>query len=118
MDVLTQIVVWLNAVANAVGRLVLAPIGLLPGWLSATMVAVVTGVGMLFVFKYTSNQRAIKAVRDALNEKAPNAEVADIDKQKKSGHYVYKITFKEPGRNPALYFNEDGTIYDKSQDTK
>jgi hypothetical protein len=64
MDLLAQVVVWLNAVANAVGGLVLAPIGLLPGWLSATVVAAVTGLLMLFVFKHTSNQRAIKAARD------------------------------------------------------
>jgi hypothetical protein len=64
MDVLAQVVVWLNTVANAVGSLLLAPIGLLPGWLSATIVAIVTGIVMLVVFKYTSNQRAIKAARD------------------------------------------------------
>jgi hypothetical protein len=61
----TDIVVWLNAVANALGQ-ALAPIGYLPGWLSATLVAVVTGVGMLVVFKYTSNQRAIKRARQGI----------------------------------------------------
>src|SRR5688572_23322947 len=48
--------------ANALGR-VFAPIGVLPGWLSATLVAIATGLGMLVMFKYTSNQRAIKQVR-------------------------------------------------------
>jgi hypothetical protein len=62
MDALTDTVVALNAVANALGR-ALAPIGLLPGWLSATLAAVLTGVAMLVAFKYTSNQRAIKRVR-------------------------------------------------------
>jgi hypothetical protein len=62
MDALTDLVVALNAVANALGR-VTAPIGLLPGWLSATLAAVLTGVAMLVGFKYTSNQRAIKRVR-------------------------------------------------------
>ena len=52
-----------------------------------------------------------QTVRDALNEKAPNAEVADIDKQSKDGKFVYKISFKEPGKNPVLYFNDDGTLY-------
>jgi hypothetical protein len=66
MNELTHVVVALNAVANALGRL-LAPIGLMPGWLSATLVAIVTGVGMLAIFKYTSNQRAIKRVRDDIN---------------------------------------------------
>jgi hypothetical protein len=67
MDVLAQLVVWLNAGANALGRWLLAPLAVLPGWLSATIVAAVTGVGLLAVFKYTSNQRAIKRVRDDVN---------------------------------------------------
>jgi len=61
----TDIVVWLNAAADGLGQS-LAPIAWMPGWLSATLVAVVTGVGMLAVFKYTSNQRAIKRARQGI----------------------------------------------------
>lgn len=64
---LTQLVVWLNAVATLVARVLLAPIAWLPGWLSATIVAVLTGVVMLLVFKHTSNQAAIKRVRNQIN---------------------------------------------------
>jgi hypothetical protein len=64
MDVLARVIVWLNAAANAVGEWLLAPVAVLPGWLSATAVAAVTGVLLLLAFKYTSNQRAIKRVRD------------------------------------------------------
>src|SRR5438552_3279583 len=64
MDALAHIVVWVNAAANAVGYWAFAPIGFLPGWLSATLVASVTGVVMLVIFKHTSNQNAIKAARD------------------------------------------------------
>jgi hypothetical protein len=60
---MTQIVVWLNAVANVFASIVLAPIAMLPGWLSATLVAAVTGILMLVVFKHTSNQRAIRHAR-------------------------------------------------------
>ena len=67
MDFATQLVVWLNALANALGGLLLAPIGVLPGWLSATLVAALTGVALLAVFKYTSNQPAIKRVKDDIN---------------------------------------------------
>lgn len=63
-SLLTQFVVWLNALANALGRIALAPVGMVPGWLSATLVAIVTGVVLLVVFKYTSNQRAIKRTKD------------------------------------------------------
>jgi hypothetical protein len=65
--VLAQVVAWLNAAASAIGGVVLYPIGLLPGWISATVVAAVTGVLLLVVFKYTSNQRAIKRVRDDIS---------------------------------------------------
>ena len=64
MDFIAQVVVWVNAVANALAWWALAPIGILPGWLSATLIAAVTGVALLIVFKYTSNQRAIKRVKD------------------------------------------------------
>lgn len=63
---LAYVVTWLNAVTNACGRLLLAPIAVLPGWLSATVVAAVTGVLLLVIFKYTSNQRAIKKARDQI----------------------------------------------------
>jgi hypothetical protein len=61
---MTQLVVWLNIAANTLGRVVLAPLPVLPGWLSATLVACGTGIVMLLAFKYTSNQRAIKRVRN------------------------------------------------------
>jgi hypothetical protein len=65
MDALAQVVVRLNAAANALGG-VLARLAVLPGWLSATLIAVVSGVVLLAVFKYTSHQRAIKAVRNGI----------------------------------------------------
>lgn len=61
---LAHLIAWLNAFANALGGLLLAPVAYLPGWLSATLVAAITGVLLLVVFKYTSNQCAIKRVRD------------------------------------------------------
>jgi hypothetical protein len=67
MDVLAQVVVWLNAGANALGGVLLAPLAVLPGWLSATLVAAATGVLLLAVFKYTSNQAAIRRVRADIN---------------------------------------------------
>jgi uncharacterized membrane protein (DUF106 family) len=66
MDFLTQIVVWLNACANTIGGIVLMPIAWLPGWLSATLVAAITGVALLAVFKYTSNQAAIRRVQNSI----------------------------------------------------
>lgn len=67
MDAVVWVIVWLNGGANALGRGLLAPLGVLPGWLSATAVAALTGVLLLVVFKYTSNQRAIKRVRNDID---------------------------------------------------
>ncbi len=62
MDFLTQIVVWLNAVANALGS-ALAFVGFMPGWLSLTLIAIVSGMAMILGFKWTSNQKAVKRTR-------------------------------------------------------
>ncbi len=67
MDVVAQVVVWLNGVTNLLGKWVLAPIGMLPGWLSVTVVSALSGLLFLGIFKYTSNQKAIKRVRDDIN---------------------------------------------------
>jgi hypothetical protein len=63
MDSLTYLVAWGNAAANAIGGLLLTPLGLLSGWLSVTLTGIAAGVLMLLVYKYTSNQQAIKRVR-------------------------------------------------------
>ena len=63
---LTFLVVWLNRIAGAIASVGLAPIAWLPGWLSATLIAAVTGVVMLVVFKYTSNQTALKQTRNQI----------------------------------------------------
>jgi len=59
-----QVVSWVNVLTNAFGRFFLAPIAVLPGWLSNTIISAVTGVFLLVIFKYTSNQGAIGKIRD------------------------------------------------------
>jgi hypothetical protein len=51
-----------------------------------------------------------QAVKNTLKEKAPTAEIADIDKQSQGGRTIYRITFSEPGTNPTMYISEDGTV--------
>ena len=63
-DLLANVTAWLNRLADGLGWLLLAPLGWMPGWLSATIVSAVTGVLLLAMFKYTSNQKAIKRARD------------------------------------------------------
>lgn len=64
MIFLAQLIIWINILTNSLGRFMLAPIAVLPGWLSNTIISAVTGVVLLVIFKYTSNQRAIGRVRD------------------------------------------------------
>ena len=66
MQVLAEILVWLNRFANVLGLVLLAPMRWLPGWLSSTIYAVLAGVIMLIVFKYTSNQKAIGRIKDQM----------------------------------------------------
>ena len=66
-NLLAQIVVWLNTLTNALGRLLLAPpISSLPCWLSNTIISAVVGLLLLIIFKYTSNQHAIAQVREKI----------------------------------------------------
>ncbi len=51
-----------------------------------------------------------QAVKNTLKEKAPSAEIADIDKQSQGGRVIYRITFSEPARNPTMYLSQDGSI--------
>ena len=67
MNALAQATAWLSAASSFLGGFLLAPVAMLPGWLSATAAAAVTGVLLLVVFKYTSNQAAIKRVRNDIN---------------------------------------------------
>ena len=64
MDFLVSLIAGINVVTNVVGGFLLAPVAVLPGWLSITLISAVLGVLLLLIFKYTSNQKAIGRVRD------------------------------------------------------
>lgn len=64
--VLAPVFRGLSIVTNAVAGVLFAPIGMMPGWLSNTIISAVTGVVLLVLFKYTSNQKAIGRVKDRI----------------------------------------------------
>jgi len=64
MSFLIQLLTWINIPMNALGKVILSPIGNMPGWLSNTLIAILTGIPLLVIYKYTSNQRAIGRTRD------------------------------------------------------
>jgi len=49
-------------------------------------------------------------LKNTLKEKAPTAEIADIDKETQGGQVIYRITFSEPAKNPTMYISQDGAI--------
>src|SRR5215472_10338895 len=49
-------------------------------------------------------------VKDALQQRVPTAEIANITKENENGRVVYKISFIQPGTNPTMYFGEDGQV--------
>ncbi|MCP4667392.1 MAG: hypothetical protein GY849_13605 [Deltaproteobacteria bacterium] len=66
MDLLIQALVLANIAANLLGRVLLAPVAILSGTLSLTVISAATGVALLLIFKYTSNQTAISRVQDEI----------------------------------------------------
>ena len=64
MNFLVSVIISVNAAVNAIGRFLLAPTGKLPGWLSITAISAVTGLVLMIIYKYTSNQAAIGRVKD------------------------------------------------------
>jgi uncharacterized membrane protein (DUF106 family) len=66
MDFLVHLIAWINTPVNIISNYLLAPVGMMPGWLSNSMISALTGVFLLVIFKYTSNQKAIGNVRDGI----------------------------------------------------
>jgi len=50
------------------------------------------------------------AVQKAIRDKAPESEIAGIDRQEENGRVIYKISFKDEGKNPSMKIAEDGTM--------
>lgn len=67
MNFLAQIIYWLNIPANIAGEFLTAPVSAMPGWFSNMVISGLAGIGLLVLFKYTSNQTAIGRIRDKVN---------------------------------------------------
>lgn len=66
MSISARIAAWINVPANIAGNFLLAPVEVLPGWLSNTIISAVAGVVLLAVFKFVSDQTAIGRVSDRI----------------------------------------------------
>jgi uncharacterized membrane protein YkoI len=49
-------------------------------------------------------------VQRTIQSTAPGAEIGDISRQESNGRVIYKIEFREPGKNPSIRVAEDGTL--------
>ena len=63
---LAQLLIWCNVPMNGLGRILQGVIGTLPGYVSNTIISAITGILLLIIYKYTSNQRAIGRVRNEI----------------------------------------------------
>lgn len=61
-----EIIAFINQGVNAVADLLLTPVMRLPNWLSCSLLSGVTGLIILVLYKYTSNQTAIKKIRSRI----------------------------------------------------
>jgi hypothetical protein len=66
MTFFAHLITWTDVPVNTLAGYVLAPVGMLPGWLSNTIISAAIGPVLLIIFKYTSNQQAIGRVRDTI----------------------------------------------------
>ncbi|RME39479.1 MAG: hypothetical protein D6788_05335, partial [Planctomycetota bacterium] len=57
--VLSPVLSWINPACNRAGEAVFAILSPLPPWAGLVVLAMLTGVGMLSVFRWLSNQRGI-----------------------------------------------------------
>jgi hypothetical protein len=65
----------------------------------------------------TTIQDLPQPVKDKLKQRMPHAEIASIVRTSRDGEVIYEISFIESGRNPRLYFSDDGKILPESQTT-
>ena len=51
-----------------------------------------------------------QAAQATVKEEAAGREIGDIEREYWNGDAGYKITLREPGRNPKIYVKDDGTL--------
>ena len=50
------------------------------------------------------------AVQKAVRDRAPNAEIADVEKKSRDGLTIYEVQFRDKERYPAMAVAADGTL--------
>lgn len=68
------------------------------------------GKGMAGLFMGTQLEDTPQPVQAAIKKEMANPEIADIDKETRSGETIYEVELKQPGRNIELHIAENGAI--------
>ncbi len=68
------------------------------------------GTTLKGLFMGTQLEDTPPAVQETIRREAGNREIADINKERRTGETIYEVEFKEPGRNIELHIAENGTI--------
>ena len=50
------------------------------------------------------------AAQKTIQEKSPNAEIADISRHESNGRVYYEVEYKDKGKNPTIQVADDGTL--------
>ncbi len=56
-----------------------------------------------------------QAVKSTLQQRAPHAEISDIEKTSQNGQAAYRISFLNPSQNPTLVISQDGKVLSPSE---
>ena len=77
-----------------------------------------TGAGLKGLFMGTQLEDTPPPVQETIKREAGNREIADIDKERRTGEIIYEVEIKQPGRNVELHIAENGTIVRDSRQTE
>ncbi len=66
MSFFAKLMALINVPMNAVGKSLFGFIGIVPGWLSNSIISAILGAIAILIFKHTSNQKTIGKLKDAI----------------------------------------------------
>ncbi|MBA4150078.1 MAG: PepSY-like domain-containing protein [Verrucomicrobia bacterium] len=56
-----------------------------------------------------------EAVQNTIRQESAGAEIADIDKEERTGQVIYEVSFKQEGRNPKIHVAQDGRLVSEEE---
>jgi ABC-type glycerol-3-phosphate transport system substrate-binding protein len=63
----------------------------------------------------TTIQDLPQGIRDTLQKRVPDSEIANINRINRNGQTFYEISFTQPGKNPKLFLTAEGRVLEESE---